>query len=302
MVGPAVALLLLWSLYKQVSVQLAGLEGKSWLPEGNGYWLLAALILLPVNILLEAVKWKILAGSASPITFGQSLKSLLGGIAFSFITPNRIGEYPGRILLLNKKNNTRLISVSVLGACAQLLTVMIAGTIGLGYYSRIHPGSIVLLVLVACVFMVLLIGAFYWRFERWAPYLERFRWLRKFKLYGRLLTRFTSQQQWIILGLSLLRFCIYNIQYYLLLRWMSIEMPLLEGFLLCALFFWAMAIIPSIALAELGIRGEVGLFLFHPYSTNNLGILAATFSLWGINLVIPALIGSVLLLRLRLFR
>ncbi len=300
--GPAITALLLWSLYRQVSTQLATLGSKAVLPAGNTAWLIAALALLPLNLFIEAAKWRMLAGSAFPLTFLQSLKSILGGIAFSIITPNRIGEYPGRILFLSKSNSTRLISVSVLGGCSQLLTVMIFGLLGLSYYCWRFPGVLAYALLSGCAVLTLVIGFFYWRFERWAPRLEHIRWLRKFRMYGRMLGRFSSRQQIIILSLALLRFAVFTLQYYLLLRWMNIIMPLADGFLLCALFFWAMAIIPSIALAELGIRGQVGLFLFHTFSANSLGILAATFGLWVMNLVLPALIGSILLLRLKLLR
>lgn len=300
--GTLITALLLWSLYHQVSTQLAALKGKDWLVHPCIPALIAALALLPLNLCIEAGKWQLLAGSAAPISFFQSFKSVLGGIAFSIITPNRIGEYPGRILFLDKKNSTRLISVSVLGGCSQLLTVMIFGALGLAYYATKHPGVLVFLLLAGCVLLTLIISIFYIRFERWAPRLEHIRWLRKFHMYGRLLARFTARQQLIILLLACLRYAVFTGQYYLLLRWMNINMPLTDGFMLCALFFWAMAVIPSIALAELGIRGQVGLFLFGSFSTNNIGILAATFGLWIMNLVIPALTGSILLIRLKLLR
>jgi len=116
-------------------------------------------------------------------------------------------------------------------------------------------------------------------------------------MWVRLLHRFSRREQWTILGLSLLRFGIFTGQYYLLLRWQGVALPVLEGFLLCALFFWAMAIIPSIALAELGIRGTVSVFLFAPYTGNVAGIAMAVFILWCINLVIPALGGAGFLFR-----
>jgi hypothetical protein len=63
-----------------------------------------------------------------------------------------------------------------------------------------------------------------------------------------------------------------------------------------------MAVIPTIALAELGTRGEVSLYLFHHFSSNTIGILGATLAIWFLNLVIPSIAGSLLLLRMRLLR
>jgi hypothetical protein len=300
--GIAITALLFWSLYRQLKTQLADVDLEHWWPEDTWPYLLFALLLVPVNLGIEARKWQRLAGSALPLTYAESVKSLLGGIAFSMITPNRIGEYPGRILFLARKNSTRLISVSVLGGCTQLLAVLIFGALGLIYYNVHFPGLWPAVLLVGSLLITLLVWLFYWRFERWAPYLERLKWLRKFRMYGQMMGRFTTRQQTEILWLALLRFMVFTLQYYLMLRWMGIMIPLADGFFLGSLFFWAMAVIPSIALAELGIRGEVSLFLFHTFTANKLGILTATIGLWGVNLVIPALIGSILLLRLKLVR
>jgi hypothetical protein len=79
-------------------------------------------------------------------------------------------------------------------------------------------------------------------------------------------------------------------------------MPVLDGFFMSALFFWVIAVIPSITLVELGERGQVGLYLFHHFSDNTVGILGATIGVWCINLILPAIIGSILLFRMRIIR
>lgn len=278
------------------------MEGHDWWVGNNIYFLLLGLLLMPVNLGIEAWKWKLLAGTAQPLNYRQACTSYLAGIAFSIITPNRIGEYPGRILYLRRKNTLRLISVSVLGAFAQLFAVLFFGIVGLVYYNIAFPGIWEKITLIACVLCTAAVMIIYLRFESWAPKLRKIIWFKKFRTYGQLLKRFSTKDQLVILLLSLLRFIIFSTQFMLLLAWMQVSFPLVEGFLMTTLFFWAMAVIPSIALAELGIRGQVGLFLFHHFSANTIGILVATFILWGINLVIPAIIGSILLLRKRWLR
>jgi len=260
-------------------------------------YLVAALLLLPANIGIEARKWQLLTATAMPVKYWRALYSVLSGIAASIITPNRIGEYPARILMLRQSKNTRLISVSVLGACAQLLCLMMAGVAGLIYYCFRNPEMLHLAVLGITVVFTILLGMLYFSFERWAPRIEHIRFFRKLHMWARLLHRFTPREQWTILGISILRFIVFTIQYWLLLRWQGIPIPLGEGSLLCALFFWAMAIIPTITLAELGIRGTVSVFLFASFTQNTAGIAAATFILWCINLVLPALAGAVIFFR-----
>ncbi len=295
--GIVVMALLLWHLYRQISAQLATGTAFHFWPGGTEGYFFAALVLLPLNLALESGKWQRLVATASPISFLHAAGSVLSGIAASLITPNRIGEYPARIMLLKEHNSTRLLSVSVLGACSQMLALMIAGLAGLSFYYLRHPQMLYELVLLGTALFTLALGSLYFSFERWAPRIEGIRWLRKLHLWGRLLYRFSVREQIIILAISLTRFAVYTTQYWLLLRWQGIPLPPGEGLLLCTLFFWAMAIIPSIALAELGIRGTVSLFLFNAYSGNVAGIAAAAFVLWCVNLVLPSLVGAGLFFR-----
>jgi hypothetical protein len=71
---------------------------------------------------------------------------------------------------------------------------------------------------------------------------------------------------------------------------------------LTAILFLTLAIIPTLTLAELGIRGKVSLFLFGLYSSNELGILASAGGIWLLNLIVPACLGGLILLRLQYFR
>lgn len=295
--GIAVTALLLWHLYRQISAQLATGTTFSFWPHGTEIYFFTALLLLPLNIGLESGKWQRLVATASSISFLHAVGSVLSGIAASLITPNRIGEYPARIMLLKEHNSTRLLSVSVLGACSQMLALMIAGLAGLSFYYYRHQQPVYLLVLLGTLLFTIALTTLYFSFERWAPRIEGIRWLRKLHLWGRLLYRFSTKEQIVILAISLLRFAVFTTQYWLLLRWQGIGLPLGEGLLLCVLFFWAMAIIPSIALAELGIRGTVSVFLFKEYSPNVAGIAAATFVLWCINLMLPSIIGALLFFR-----
>ena len=57
-----------------------------------------------------------------------------------------------------------------------------------------------------------------------------------------------------------------------------------------------MAIIPTIAIAELAQRGKVVTAIVGLYSVNELGMTFATAGIWFINLILPAIIGSLLIL------
>ena len=84
-----------------------------------------------------------------------------------------------------------------------------------------------------------------------------------------------------------------------MLQLLEVEQNVWTGFWIITVMFWILAIIPSFAIAELGIRGTVAKTLF-AYSLNTIGILTVTFGIWFANLFIPALIGSLLILGIKI--
>lgn len=300
--GGMLSLFLLWSIYQQVSKQLGGLDADAWRHTGWTGYLVISISLMFINISLECYKWYLLTRPVEPLPISKIISSCLAGISFSIITPNRIGDYPGRILYLGKKNTFRYINVSVLGVMSQLSAISLLGLAGLLYYNFAFPQNIAKAALAICVAANIVLAIIYWRFESWVPSFERIRFLKRFAIYGKLLNRITTAQQIRILSISILKCSVFTAQYLFLLKWINVDVPLFDGFLMSALFFWTMATMPSIALTEVGVRGRVGLFLFQSFSTNTIGILAATVGIWLLNLVLPSIIGSILLARMRLLQ
>jgi hypothetical protein len=300
--GAAISLFLLWSIWGQVTKQVYSISGDTWKHTGAQAWLWVSIALMLVNTSLESVKWYLLTNSVEPTPYTSAVGSYLAGVALSIITPNRIGEYPGRILYLGRTHTFRYINVAILGVVGQLYAVYIFGFFGLIYYNFAYPCLLAKAGLAACIVVNVFLFLVYWRFDLWLPLLAKIKPLARFAIYGRLLNRVTARKQFIVLGISLLRFAIFTAQYLFLLRWMNVQMPLAQGFIMAALFFWIMAVIPTIALTELGIRGSVSLFLFQHFSLNTVGMLAATAAIWLLNLIVPSVIGSILILRMKLLR
>ncbi len=302
MLGSTISLILLYSIWSQVSKQFASVGKDLWKHTGPIALLWISVLLMLVNTLLEGTKWFLLTGYVSSVSYGRAFSSYLAGIAFSIVTPNRMGEYPGRILYLGQGSTSRYITVSILGLSAQLISIYAFGLIGLLYYNFAVPSVIARLGLLLCLALIILVGIIYLRFESWFPNLERVRWLRQFVIYGRLLKKITKSRKALILAISLFRFIVFTAQYLFLLKWMNVELPVIQGFCTAALFFWALAVIPSIALTELGVRGAASLYLFQQFSSNSVGILAATVGIWLLNLILPSILGSLLVMKMRLLR
>jgi hypothetical protein len=95
---------------------------------------------------------------------------------------------------------------------------------------------------------------------------------------------------------------VFVIQYILLLQVLKVEITFIEGFWIISILFLVLAIVPSFAIADLGIRGKLSTELLTLYSANTIGIIGATFGIWFINLFIPAIAGSILILSIKIFK
>jgi hypothetical protein len=95
-----------------------------------------------------------------------------------------------------------------------------------------------------------------------------------------------------------------------LLRIFGAGLPIAEAYILIPVIYLIMALVPSIALAELGIRGSVSIFVIGLYydkigrsgESMEMIILAASSGVWLINLAIPAVIGTFFVFSLKFFR
>ena len=85
-------------------------------------FLLIAIFMLPLNILLETSKWRILIQQFQEnFSFQEALKSMLCGSFFGFISPNRVGEFLGRLRCIQKENRSRSLTAGYWGGLAHLM-------------------------------------------------------------------------------------------------------------------------------------------------------------------------------------
>ncbi|HEX5552035.1 MAG TPA: lysylphosphatidylglycerol synthase transmembrane domain-containing protein [Chitinophagaceae bacterium] len=271
--------------------------------------MMAVIVMMVVNWGLEAWKWQILVRPLQRISFRRSFYAILLGVSFSVNTPNRIGEYGGRILYL--KNNARLSGVmaTMVGSFSQFITTLLFGIAGLLFYiwhftpftssPVFTPYTWEMILLFGVLAVTATVMVLYYRLYLIVWLFDRIRWLRRFRKFVEVINQFSGRFLSKILLLSILRYMVFSAQYLILLKVMGVDMVWWQGFLMIFLMYLIMAILPTIAIAELGIRGEIGLFLFGLISVNKIGIIAGTIGIWLINLVIPAILGSLLLLGIK---
>ena len=146
--GPVLFLWLSYSIYNQVKhqpdLETSWKKIKQSLQSAAAWDLLAVIILMIINWSIEAWKWKISIEKVQPVSFSRSFRAVLSGVSFSVSTPNRIGEYLGRILYMEEGNRLRVISLTIVSSISQLIITLVAGSVGLYFIRKnIESGGLV---------------------------------------------------------------------------------------------------------------------------------------------------------------
>jgi hypothetical protein len=298
--------LVAYSLYNQISQQQDLLVRwqqikSSW--KDPLFWVVFLLMFL--NWGLESLKWKLLLKPLENIRFAKAIQSVFAGCSITMITPNRTGEFGGRILFVKAENRIKAISTNILGSISQMIITSIVGCVGLIYliyFSNLDSKLILLPWIFNNVNIYLSLGVsiilvlFYFKTHFFIVFISKFKFLHKVVQHIKIVEQFNFYELLIILFCSFFRFLVFILQYILIMHVMHVEMESSFAFWLIGVFYLMMAIIPTIGFTELPIRSALGISIFGILSTNILGIQVACFAIWIINLVIPATIGSVFLL------
>ncbi len=307
LIKTVVVFLLGYVLYYQVFAKedIGAIKAVFWqrFDRQNLPFLLMAIFLMPFNWAFETKKWQRLIRDFEPLSFWKSYRAVLGGVTFSIFTPNRIGEYGGRILFVKAENNWKAVIATLVGSFSQLLVLLSVGLIGLiwfaGSYLELEPLMLRGLGFLGLCLVGLLIFCFYnvdllVPLARRMPFID---YLRPFARQVSILRNYDRQTLTHVLIFALARYIVYTLQYYLLLLFFGFQIPLIPALTGIATIFLLQTSIPLPPLMGLIVRGEVALHIWGAFSENELGILASSFSLWVLNLILPALFGMVFILK-----
>ncbi len=268
---------------------------------GTSLWVFALVVFfMLLNWGLEAAKWRLLIHKIEDISFMRSFQAIMSGVTLAIFTPNRIGEYGGRIFYLEKADRIMGIAVTLIGSYAQIAVTLVLGLIGMQLYAIYFTdleGYMLLTTFSVAWLLILLVLISYFNIKLVYRIVHRIPFMKKARKYIRIFYRYDFQELLKVILLSLLRYGVFTAQYILLLYAFGIKIALIPAITMVTMIFLTQMVIPSITLTELGIRGNIAIYFFEILTENLVGILAASFSLWLINLIIPAVIGFILILR-----
>lgn len=268
--------------------------------------LITALLLMGVNWGIESYKWRWLMVPVERIGPWRALVATIAGTSVGLITPNRTGEFLGRVLFLAPENRVRGGFATALGSIAQFVVTLVLGGMGLLAMRLLHrplPWSsgwipTMLVSLTALVSIGALLLYLYPGLLRQLLLLLPF--LKRLEKPSGVLHAYARHELLAVLLLSLLRYTVFAGQFVLLLRAFGGGAILSDTLLVIPVIYLVSTLVPTMMLTELGVRGSAAVALFAPLGGVDAGVLLATTVLWLINIVLPALAGSVILIVARI--
>jgi len=264
-----------------------------------------AFLLSFANIYLQYSKWRLTCEQVlQEKKKSKLLTSLFYGFSAGTITPLRVGEYFGRAIVFKNKS---LIQVTVATLIDKFFPLMIVAFIGsvtsiLFFYFYFNTSIYLTLSLFIVLFTLfyffamLLLSRRFWnsiffsrikKITRFQSVIEKLQVLKS-------LDRIYFYRMTII---SLLFYFCFLLQLAILVSAFSHNYNFINYIWAGNLIMFAKTVIPPISLGELGIREGASVYFLTQFGETASTAFNASIFLFIINLLIPALVGLVLLLK-----
>ncbi len=236
--------------------------------------LLLCVVLMPLNMTLEAWRWRTLVPMSWKEAHRQVYYSKLAGL----ITPWRLGEYPARGLLMSEGVNElkneediwpKVLSMGAVGSATMTFAIILAGVPAImanGEWLMVNGEWWIAVVAAVILLTVGLVMA------------------------PRLLKRWATVSHRLVMvsvGQSLVRLACWCVQLALILYSLGGlgDLGILGGLGKSAVYYLLVTITPNVPIAEVGVRGAWAMVVFGTMNAALAGVL-----LWVINTLLPCLI------------
>ncbi|HMN04985.1 MAG TPA: lysylphosphatidylglycerol synthase domain-containing protein [Flavobacteriales bacterium] len=275
------------------------------LKDAPGWFWPVMVVLIVLNWGLESAKWRWLVGHLEPIGRLRAFAATLTGTAIGLVTPNRTGEFAGRVLFLAPGHRWQGAFATWLGSIAQFVTTVIMGGLALVPWWLMSPGMDAVRpswgVAMGAVAAMVAAGALslFFRPGLLRRLLSRVPLLRRLEEPAGVLEGYTAKELAAVLGMSMARYAVFWVQYALFLSvYAGVEG--MAGLVVVPVIYLIVTLVPTMLLSELGVRGTVAVALLSPWGVDPGLALLASFGVWGINLALPAVAGSLIMLSARI--
>lgn len=268
----------------------------------NSIILIVVFTLIIPNIYFQFLKWKLMCNKILDVHDNKKIwLSLFLGFTGGIITPIRFGEYFARLIPFKNLELSKITISTFVEKMATFLLVIFIGSIGTAFYLYFYYSSVIAIIIIAFLFFIIIFSSFQkgyllTRIKIWS---HRLKFLEKIWSKVNFLTQLNSTYTLSLFIFSFLFYCVYILQFALLVLAFNNEGNLL-------LFIWAGIVVMFLknifsffSFADLGIRESASVFVLSKMGIHSaIGFNAAIF-MFLFNLIIPSLIGAFLIIRIK---
>jgi uncharacterized membrane protein YbhN (UPF0104 family) len=268
--------------------------------------LLLVVLLQFVNYGLEMLKWR----QTLPIEDRQLpkvtlLKAVYVGNSFAFVTPNRFGAFIGRFLIVNQMDKVVVTLSTFYGNFIQMCVTMLAGSLAivlsiksnLVYLPRWMEtlGFKIALIVITLLFVWMIFNM-----KIWLRLMEKLKWnfLLKNKVKWSFIGEYERKTSIIMLLWASCRYVVFCFQLFLIFIIFDVDLSVVDFCVFVGVLYLFTTFIPSAIASNVGTREAVALLLLSGLN-QDAQIVLSTLVLWLVNMVLPALVGWLLLLKIK---
>jgi uncharacterized membrane protein YbhN (UPF0104 family) len=259
--------------------------------------LIAIFLLQFLNWFIEALKFKTLYQNANSLSITLILKSIYVGNFTAFFTPERVGNFIGRAMVL-KKNKEEIVMVTLIGNLAQLIITVIVGLFSIlilrtYLFNILFELSYFQIVPLFLYFVLLLALLFVYFNAKIFNLFSRNRLIAKWLGQINNINLIGYSCKFAALGFAFSRYMIFCFQYMILATALHLNFDFISLFSYVGVLFGLVTFIPSPLPGNLGTREGLASFLLGG------GLLGIQFSfisfiVWLINVGFSTIFGGLI--------
>ncbi len=231
--------------------------------------LLLTVLLMPLNLYLEAAKWMELLCELHPLDRREAFRQVLYGQRAAFVTPYRLGDIPARVMRLNDGGHWKQgIVLGLYGGVIQTVVITVCGIVPavIFLHHAAQPGIREVCAVAAIALLI--------------PVALRYKSLpRSVRLTGRQLCHTFI---W-----SAARYTCWIVQFALTMVWTGMPLSIGDAVVLIPAYYLLVTVTLNIPVADAGIRGGWAVFVFGFYGVDAPTAALAAVAMWIINTMLP---------------
>lgn len=241
-----------------------------------------AVLLIPINFNLEWSRYKL---AMQESTSADQLRwSFYQGTVASFFTPQLLASTLGRMKMENAQFNTQVVNAAVYTGLAQFIVTLGFACLGSAFILLERFPS----VFIVFLFVVTLGIWVYFKFDFIFGVVKKIFPKWKFEI------NMASPSKGKLVGLSLLRYLVFSVQFHLIFISFGGDFSLLSVLVLM-LSYGLITLSPSILFGKIVIRETIAVAVFAFYGFPAEVILISSFLTWLLNVVIPVIFALIMM-------